>query len=150
MPEVKLSADSVRFGEFELSADGELFKAGQRQRLAGQPIKVLQILLEQPGTIVTREELQKRIWPGDSFGDFEHGLNAAVQRLRDVLSDSAATPTFIETIPRRGYRFIAPAPPKIAEPTVPFPNPSPNLRLKLVGLALLLLVISGAGYFVYR
>jgi DNA-binding winged helix-turn-helix (wHTH) protein/predicted Zn-dependent protease len=101
------SVASLRFGEFELSADGELLKSGQRVKLAGQPIRVLQILLEVPGRTVTREELQKRIWPGDSFGDFDHGLNAAVQRLRDVLGDSAAFPKFIETVPRRGYRFIA-------------------------------------------
>jgi DNA-binding winged helix-turn-helix (wHTH) protein/Tfp pilus assembly protein PilF len=100
------SVTSQRFGEFELSAEGELFKSGQRVKLAGQPVMVLQILLEVPGRIVSREELQKRIWPGDSFGDFDHGLNAAVQRLRDVLGDSAAVPKFIETVPRRGYRFI--------------------------------------------
>lgn len=106
MPDMDSSITSQRFGEFELSADGELFKSGQRVKLSGQPVTVLQILLEVPGRIVSREELQKRIWPSESFGDFDHGLNAAVQRLRDVLGDSAAVPKFIETVPRRGYRFI--------------------------------------------
>jgi DNA-binding winged helix-turn-helix (wHTH) protein/Tol biopolymer transport system component len=99
----------IRFGPFEISPDsGELRKNGTRLKLTGQAIQVLVTLLERPGQIVTREELQQELWPGASFGDFEHGINAVIKRLRDVLGDSAAQPKFIETIPRRGYRFIGP------------------------------------------
>jgi len=97
----------IRFSPFEVSvASGELRKNGMRLKLSGQPIQVLLILLENPGQLVSREELQQRLWPGASYGDFDQGLNAAVNRLREVLGDSAAEPKFIETIPRRGYRFV--------------------------------------------
>jgi len=90
----------IKFGPFEVSPDsGELRKNGTGLKLAGQAIQVLITLLEKPGRIVTREELQQNLWPGASFGDFEHGLNAAVNRLRDVLGDSATQPKFIETTP---------------------------------------------------
>src|SRR6202011_2115285 len=96
----------VRFDPFEISADsGELRKNGARIKISGQAIQVLLILLENPGRVVSREELQQRLWPGASFGDFDHGLNAAVNRLREVLGDSSTEPKFIETVPRRGYRF---------------------------------------------
>jgi len=98
----------IRFGRFEISCDtGELRKDGQRVKLSGQAIEVLVLLLDKPGQVVAREELQKRLWPGATFGDFEHGLNAAVNRLREVLGDSATEPKYIETVPRRGYRFVA-------------------------------------------
>lgn len=77
-----------------------------RLSLQGQPLQVLTLLLERPGELVTRDELRRRLWPDDTFGDFDHGLNAVVNRLRDTLGDSADTPRFIETLPRRGYRFI--------------------------------------------
>jgi DNA-binding winged helix-turn-helix (wHTH) protein len=100
----------VRFGVFEIDLrSGELRKSGARLNLQRQPLQVLSVLLEQPGELVTREELRKRLWPDDTFVDFDHGLNAAVKRLRDTLGDSADSPRFIETVPRRGYRFIAPA-----------------------------------------
>src|SRR5262249_55050498 len=86
---------------------GELRKNGTRLKLSGQAIQVLVTLLERPGQLVTREELQQKLWPGASFGDFEHGINAVIKRLRDALGDSAAQPQVIETIPLRGYRFIA-------------------------------------------
>src|SRR6266852_9401280 len=98
----------VRFDVFELDLRaGELRNGGIRIRLQEQPLQVLQALLEKPGEVVTREELQKRIWPADTFVDFDHGLHSAVQRLRDALSDNAETPRYVETLPRRGYRFIA-------------------------------------------
>jgi len=98
----------MHFGPFELSPESnELRKHGQRLKLSGQAIDVLLMLASNAGRLVTREELQRKLWPGDSFGDFEHGLNAAVNRLRETLGDSATDPTYIETIPRRGYRFIA-------------------------------------------
>jgi TolB-like protein len=98
----------IRFGFFEVDQrSGELRKQGVKVKLQEQPFLLLQMLLEHPGKIVTREDLQKRIWPADTFVDFEQGLNNAAKRLREALSDSADAPSFIETIPRRGYRFIA-------------------------------------------
>jgi eukaryotic-like serine/threonine-protein kinase len=100
---------ALRFGPFELDPrNGELRRKGFRVRLQDQPLQILIALLECPGGLVTREELRQRLWPADTFVDFEHGLNAAVKRLRDALGDSAESPRFVETIPRRGYRFIAP------------------------------------------
>ena len=97
------------FGVFEYDpAAGELRKQGMKLKLQGQPIEILALLLEHPGDVVTREELQKNLWPADTFVDFEHSLNAAVKRLRDALGDAAENPRFIETIARHGYRFIAP------------------------------------------
>ena len=99
----------IRFGGFELDLHaGELRKAGVRLSLPAQSFHVLALLLERPGDLVTREELRRRLWPDGTFVDFEHGLNAVVNRLRETLGDSADRPRFIETVPRRGYRFIAP------------------------------------------
>ena len=98
----------VRFGEFELDENsGELWKDGARQVVAEQPFALLRALLARPGDLVGRDELRQQLWPAETFVDFEHGLNAAVKKLRDALGDSADSPRFIETIPRRGYRFIA-------------------------------------------
>ena len=100
---------TTRFGVFELDRRaGELRKAGARIRLQIQPLKVLVALLDDPGAVVTRDELKQRIWPDESFGDFDHAVNVAVAKLRAALADSADTPRFIETLPRRGYRFIFP------------------------------------------
>jgi DNA-binding winged helix-turn-helix (wHTH) protein len=97
----------VKFGLFEVNlAGGELRKSGMRQKLAGQPFEVLCLLLEHPQEIVTREELQHRIWPKHTFVDYDLALKKAVNRIREVLGDSADSPRFIETVPRRGYRFI--------------------------------------------
>jgi Tol biopolymer transport system component/DNA-binding winged helix-turn-helix (wHTH) protein len=99
----------VRFGAYEADLlSGELRKSGIRLKLQDRPFQILAILLEQPGIVVTREQLQKRLWPEDTFVDFEHGLNTAINKLRDALSDEADNPRFIETLPKRGYRFIAP------------------------------------------
>ena len=99
----------VRFAAFEFDlATGELRKHGLRIKLNGQPVELLAALIERPNEIVTREELQKRLWPAETFVDFEHSLNAAMKRLRAALGDSAEAPRFVETIPRQGYRFIAP------------------------------------------
>ncbi len=107
MEGIKLSRGPICFGAFEVDVRaGELRKHGVKVKLQEQPFQVLQALLERPGEVVTREELQRRIWPADTFVDFDHGLNNAVKRLREALSDSAETPRFIETLPRRGYRFI--------------------------------------------
>src|SRR6202022_241391 len=84
----------------------ELHKQGMRVRLQGQPVEILAMLLERPAQTITREELQKRLWPADTFVDFEQGLNNAMKRLRAALDDDAESPHFIETLPRHGYRFI--------------------------------------------
>ena len=98
----------VRFGTFELDLRaGELRKHGLRVRLQEQPLKVLSMLIEYPGELVTREELQKNVWPADTFVDFDHGLNKAISKIREALSDSAESPRFVETVARRGYRFLA-------------------------------------------
>jgi DNA-binding winged helix-turn-helix (wHTH) protein/Tol biopolymer transport system component len=106
---VNSSSSSIRFGTFELDLQtGELRHAGQKVKLQEQPFQVLARLLEHPGKIVTREELRSKLWPKDTFVDFDHGLNAAIKRLRDALGESADAPVFIETMARRGYRFVAP------------------------------------------
>jgi TolB-like protein/DNA-binding winged helix-turn-helix (wHTH) protein/Tfp pilus assembly protein PilF len=98
----------VRFGTYEVSLQsGEVRKAGLRIRVQQQPMKLLEILLEHPGEVVTREELLSRVWPNESFGDFDQALNIAIGKLRSALEDSAENPRFIETLPKRGYRFIA-------------------------------------------
>jgi TolB-like protein/DNA-binding winged helix-turn-helix (wHTH) protein/Flp pilus assembly protein TadD len=99
---------TYRFGVFELDArSGELRKQGRRVRLQEQPFQVLTVLLQRSGEVLTREELQKKLWPADTFVDFDHGLNKAINKIRDALGDSADSPRFVETVPRRGYRFVA-------------------------------------------
>src|SRR5713226_2612713 len=98
---------TIRFGVFEVDLRaGELRKQGIKVKLQEQPLQVLQILLENPGAVVAREQLQQRIWPSDTFVDFDHGLYNAIKRLREALGDSAETPRFVETLSRRGYRFV--------------------------------------------
>jgi cholera toxin transcriptional activator len=99
----------LRFESFELDVRSrELRKGKNRIRLQEQPFEILRMMLERPGDVVTREELAKHLWPEGTFVDFEHSLNAAVKRLRAALGDDADNPRFVETLPRRGYRFIAP------------------------------------------
>src|SRR6266481_2232294 len=101
-------ASVVRFGTYEIALhSGELRKAGVRIRVQQQPLRLLEILLEHAGEVVTREELRSRIWPNESFGDFDQAVNVAIAKLRGALGDSADNPRYIETLPRRGYRFIA-------------------------------------------
>ena len=109
VPEIPNHERFFRFGLFEFDGlTGELRKDGKaRPRLQGQPLEVLLHLLDRPGEVVTREELRQRLWPSDTFVDYDHSLNTAVNKLREALSDSADNPRFIQTIPRRGYRFIA-------------------------------------------
>ncbi len=98
----------VRFGTFEVSLQsGEVRRAGVRIRVQQQPLKLLEVLLERPGEVVTREELRSRVWPKESFGDFDQAVNIAIAKLRSALGDSAENPRYIETLPKRGYRFIA-------------------------------------------
>jgi Tol biopolymer transport system component/DNA-binding winged helix-turn-helix (wHTH) protein len=121
-------ARRIRFGPFEAdAAAGELRNNGRLIRLQEQPFQILLALLERAGEVITREELRHRLWPDDTFGDFDQGLNTAINKLREALGDSAATPKFVETVPKRGYRFIheleseppAPPPPR-ARPRVPW------------------------------
>ena len=101
-------AKRVRFSSYEVDLEtGELWKHGVALKLAGQPFEILAYLVERHGQLVSREELRAQLWPHETFVDFDHGLNAAVNRLRLALCDSAENPKYIETLPRRGYRFIA-------------------------------------------
>src|SRR5713101_6986499 len=103
------SRSILRFGAFEVDVrSGELRKQGVRIKLQEQPFHVLTVLLQRPGEVVTREELRNQNWPADTFVDFDNSLNTAINKLREALGDSADNPRFIETLPRRGYRFIAP------------------------------------------
>ena len=123
------SALSARYRFREFEADlrtGELFKRGVPVKLAEQPLQILSLLLERPGELVTREELCARLWPGDTFVDFERGLNTAVRTLRRALGDSPRKPRFIETLPKRGYRFIAPVEPLEPGPADPDKSSSTN------------------------
>jgi cholera toxin transcriptional activator len=109
MPVPQNNSRIARFGVFELDLTaGELRKNGRKLRLQEQPFQILALLLERAGDVVTREELRQKLWAADTFVDFDHGLNTAVNKLREVLGDSASTPRYIETLARRGYRFIAP------------------------------------------
>jgi DNA-binding winged helix-turn-helix (wHTH) protein len=116
-----LTSNSFRFGPFSLNVRAAELHANETKiKLGEQPFQVLCALLETPGEVVTRDELRQRLWSADTFVDFDHSLNAAVKRLREVLGDSAEAPRFIETLPRHGYRFIAPVEklnPETARPT---------------------------------
>src|SRR3979490_1890137 len=109
MPVQTRSPGILRFGVFEVDVrSGELRKQGVRIKMQEQPFHVLTVLLQRPGEVVTREELRSQNWPADTFVDFDNSLNTAINKLREALGDSADSPRFIETLPRRGYRFIAP------------------------------------------
>ncbi len=159
-PPVQNGSRTIRFGAFEADLhSGEVRKSGNRVKLQDQPFKVLQILLERPGNLVTREELQTRIWPDESYGDFDHAVNVAVGKLRTALGDSADNPCFIETVPRRGYRFVAklecaqvetpPAPAPVI--VVPPRRGIPGRKLALLGLFLLVCgILLGLGVWLGR
>ncbi len=133
-----------RFGVFELDlAARELRKRGVWVRLQDQPFLVLEALVEKPGEVVTREELKERLWAEDEFVEFDKSLNTAVQKIRQALGDSAASPRFLETIPRTGYRFIAPVERPLAEP----PEASRSRRLN-PALVALTVVVMAAVYWV--
>jgi TolB-like protein/DNA-binding winged helix-turn-helix (wHTH) protein/Tfp pilus assembly protein PilF len=151
-----------RFGVFELDArTGELRKAGARVRLAGQPLRLLERLLSRPGDLITRDELRHELWSDDTFVDFEHNLNSAMKRLRAALGDSAENPRFIETLPRRGYRFVIPVERIVApsdppeHPTIEAP-PAPPERHRttngrwLATAATLVLIVSAAIVYLAR
>lgn len=132
------SVRAIRFDEFEVDLSaGQLRKGGQRVKIQDLPFRLLVALLDRPGEIVTREQLRNRLW-GDTFVDFDDGLHTAIRKLRDVLGDSATHPRFIETVPRRGYCFIAPVSTvaagrmrSLANRNLPFRNPHSPLRQRL-------------------
>ena len=160
----------VQFGLFELDLDArELRKSGVRIKLQEQPFQILSMLLERPGTVVTREELQRKLWPGDTFVDFDLSLNSAVKKLRQALNDDSENPRFVETLYRRGYRFIGPvngtaksnadqieleqspasaAPPEPVLTQAAFPLSTPKRRFLVYGTVALLLIL--AVVVVYR
>jgi DNA-binding winged helix-turn-helix (wHTH) protein len=138
----------IRFGPFEADFHThELRKHGMKLKLSGQPQQILEMLLARPGELVTREELQKQLWTDDAYVDSNHGLNAAVNKLRDGLGDSAEEPNYIETLPRRGYRFIGTIQSELPQPTepavipvtaavpipipIPIPTPTPSVRAEV-------------------
>jgi TolB-like protein/DNA-binding winged helix-turn-helix (wHTH) protein/Tfp pilus assembly protein PilF len=123
MPIPSTPVPPARFGPFEVDfRAGELLKNGRRIRLQDQPLQVLAMLLENPGNVVTRDEFRQKLWPNDTFVDFDHGLNNAINKLRDALNDSAEGARFIETLPRRGYRFVA----QVERETVVAVSPTPE------------------------
>jgi len=119
MAQTVRSANVVRFEVFEVDLRAqELYKAGRKIKLQIQPFQVLAMLLEQPGEVVTREEMQKRLWPADTFVDFDHSLNTAIKKLRQALGDDKNKPRFVETLPKRGYRFLVSVKKPAKSPTV--------------------------------
>src|SRR5438876_8346855 len=146
----------MRFGAFELDVQsGELRKHGLRTRLTPQSFQVLLLLLERRGEVVTREALRRKLWPADTFVDFDMGLSSAVKKLREALGDSAENPRFVETLPRRGYRFIAGVDPGPVPPPGPAPAPAsetapaaPPPRPRPPGAVVALAVLLGAALFV--
>jgi TolB-like protein/DNA-binding winged helix-turn-helix (wHTH) protein len=161
MKAVEPYSRTIRFGDFEVDLRaGELHKHGVRIRLQDQPLKILTTLVERAGDVVSREEFRQALWPADTFVDFDHGLSAAVNKLREALCDSADHPRYVETIPRRGYRFIAEvdgfaAPPTVAEPQAqPAPPPRTKARLRpallagsgLLGVAVVLVGLNVGGW----
>jgi len=127
-PNSDVNRPVIRFGVFEADPTaGELRKAGRRVSLQEQPFRLLMLLLEHPAEIIPRDELRRKLW-GETYVDFEEGLNTAIRKLRDALGDSASNPRFIETLPRRGYRFIAPTELAREVPTNPKTIPRPPSR----------------------
>jgi DNA-binding winged helix-turn-helix (wHTH) protein/tetratricopeptide (TPR) repeat protein len=160
MPDPALVFHVVHFGAFEVDLrSGELRKHGLKIKIQEQPLQVLAMLLEHPSQIVTREELRKKLWPVDTFVDFEHGLNAAINKLRETLADSAENPRFVETLHRRGYRFIAPVEtmggqggaPAVAPVSSPaIPIAGRKLWKVLVPTAVVLVAAAIGGTFYFR
>ena len=124
VPLLDVRKPRISFGIFEVDlASGELRKQGVRIKLQEQPFQALMALVERPGEVLTREELQKRLWPADTVVDFDRGLNKAINRVREALGDDADNPRFIETLPQRGYRFLAQVETFTVEPTASPPQP---------------------------
>jgi len=147
-----------QFGAFEVNEEtGELRKHGIRIKLHSQPFKVLLLLLETPGAIVSRKQLQQRLWGDGTFVDFEHGLNAAINKIREALDDSASQPRYLETVPGKGYRFIAPVKPPATPQKLPVaeinddwltrPQELPSASPRVVKTLLLLLQLMYLAFY---
>jgi DNA-binding winged helix-turn-helix (wHTH) protein len=146
----------VRFGNFEANLrTGELRKSGIRIRLQEQPFKVLGILLERPGELVSRDDLKQRLWSDSEFGDFDQGLNVAIKKIRGALGDSPETPRFVETLAKRGYRFIAPVTTIGAASTQPTEPRQPErritgIRISVAVTPIVILAVALGGWWVNR
>ncbi|HWR16461.1 MAG TPA: winged helix-turn-helix domain-containing protein [Terriglobales bacterium] len=165
MPDIH-KAGNARFGPFEIDfSSRELRKHGLKLKISGQPIQILEMLLETPAEVVSREQIRERLWPANTFVDFDHGLNAAINKLREALGDSADSPRYIETVPRRGYRFIADVLPangngtgtpetkpdvKPAPVMITSPAKHPRLRLFTITLTAVCLVALLLAYLLLR
>ena len=166
MDSPKGSLSSFSFGPYEADlASGELRKDGARVKIQDLPLRLMSVLAEKPGQVVTREELQSRLWPEDTFVDFEDGLNTGVKKLREALGDDPEKPRYIETIPRRGYRFIAevkqiPAPARVAvsarelpsshavhEPVAAIRVPRSRSKAWMLGAVAAVALLSGLGFW---
>ena len=145
-------ADTVHFGVFQLDLKArELHKAGVKVKLQDQPFRVLALLLERAGQVVTREELRQRVWPTDVYVAFDQGLNNAIKKVRDALGDSADSPRFIETVARHGYRFVAPVnalPERPSEPRFSFGSDTLR-KAALIGLTTASL-LAALAYWVWQ
>ena len=153
MPDSSPRPPAIRFGVFEVDLrSGELRRNGLKIKLQEQPFQILAMLLEHPGEIVTREEIQRKLWSEDTFVDFEHSLATAIKKLREALGDSADNPRFVETLPRRGYRFIAPVVGAGLVPAQGRPQGAPLRKWRVVALAagVVLLIAGAIGYRHFR
>jgi TolB-like protein/DNA-binding winged helix-turn-helix (wHTH) protein len=158
MPAPVPAGRTLRFAAFEVDlAAGELRKHGIRIKLQEQPFQILVLLLDHPGEVITREQLQQQLWPGDTFVDFDNSLNAAISKLRQALGDTAGSPRFVETLARRGYRFLAPVegPTSDSPPAAPPPEPSTifvrqrRLPRLWVGAAALLVLLAALAAWLF-
>jgi DNA-binding winged helix-turn-helix (wHTH) protein len=143
MPQPAPGAAILRFDVYALDLRaGELFKSGRKIKLQEQPFRILTLLLEHPGELVTREELRQRLWSEDTFVDFEHSLNTAIKKLRRALGDEAGKPRFVETLPRRGYRFVG----SVADHPSTSLQPPTKPPKGLVGKVCVLRDVTGGGF----
>ncbi len=156
MAVIESGARTIQFGIFEIDLRaGELRRNGSKVKLQEQPFQILTMLLARPGEIVTREELQRKLWPTDTFVDFDHSLNAAIRRLRDALGDSAENPRFVETVSRRGYRFLIPINVPVNRASAVWARPVPSSTAnpkhgRMIAVAGVLLVGIFAGWMISR
>jgi TolB-like protein/DNA-binding winged helix-turn-helix (wHTH) protein/Flp pilus assembly protein TadD len=150
MPVPSPAGEIIRFGVFQFDLNGlQLYKAGVRIKLQEQPFRVLAVLVQRAGEVVTREELRQRIWPTDVYGTFDQGLNNAIRKVRDALGDSADNPRFVETVAKHGYRFIAPVSKESRPPTLPRSGHEKPQKITLIGLSILVL-LALVGWSVWR
>ena len=151
MPQAAPSTSSVRFGSFEVNFQaGELRRRGTRIKLQEQPFQVLAILLERAGDLVPRDEFRQRIWGDDTFVDFDHSLSIAINKLREALGDSSEFPRYIETVPRRGYRFVYPITPRETEPPAPVAQTRSPLWFRAAAIAFAFVLVATAAWLIYR